>query len=466
MLIFTPNWFRYRLLGPSHPGISKLAHAALLHFSVGTGTNLLSWASLRHADNCLSLGASQASQKLALAKKSFVGASRCFESGLCAKLALAKTTFVGASQVRRNWLSQRLLSWALLRRVPTGSRAKSSFMGASQVRGASQLALAKTTFVGASQGASQLATRSRKDHFRGRFSGASQLALAKTAFLGASQACPNWFSQRKKDLSWALLRCVATGSRKDCFTFVGASHQACRNWFSQRSLSWEPLSWALLRCVATGSRKGRFRVLFPGSSKLALANTAFVTFVCASQVCVAYTSRLLGPSHRYVFETGSRSPFLCGDCFRGLLSKVGRRLPLAKDRFRVGASQETGSRKDRFRVGASQVPGLTPAGPNPNRGCRQHPISLYIRVRRPQRSRPRPLPVKGRLGLLKAHATVSWCPLPQCVAVMHRGKTFYSRRSLHSAWITGYVGGAKLREARVEMDDTLVGSRVGRSVDR
>ena len=27
-------------------------------------------------------------------------------------------------------------------------------------------------------------------------------------------------------------------------------------------------------------------------------------------------------------------------------------------------------------------------------------------------------------------------------------------------------GGAKLREARVEMDDTLLGSRVGRSVDR
>ena len=165
MLIFTPNWFRYRLLGPSHPGISKLAHAALLHFSVGTGTNLLSWASLRHADNCLSLGASQASQKLALAKKSFVGASRCFESGLCAKLALAKTTFVGASQVRRNWLSQ----------------------------------------------------TARKDCLRGRFSGVSQLVLAKTtfvgtAFVGASQVRRNWLSQRP--LSCALPRFFETGSCK------------------------------------------------------------------------------------------------------------------------------------------------------------------------------------------------------------------------------------------------------------
>ena len=143
-------------------------------------------------------------------------------------------------------------------------------------------------------------TGSRKDHFRRRFSGASQLALAKTAF-------------------------------------VGASHQACRNWFSQRPLSWEPLSWALLRCVATGSRKGRFLVLFPGSSKLALANTAFVTFVCASQVCAAYTSRLLGPSHRYL-KLAHAAPFslsglLSWASLTGGSTTAPRKRPLSCGRF-------------------------------------------------------------------------------------------------------------------------------------
>jgi len=90
------------------------------------------------------------------------------------------------------------------------------------------------------------------------------------------------------------------------------------------------------------------------------------------------TSRLLGPSHRpQAFETGSRSPlFSVGTAFVGFSHRWADDCPSQKTAFVWALPRKLALAKTAFVFwrfpGAWACAG---GSPNPNRGCRQHPIS-------------------------------------------------------------------------------------------